>query len=93
MTVKTAAVTVTTSATRLDTQADATRTFEGGFQSTVTVYPAAQTVYVGGSDVTTANGMPIAAGAYASFDLGPDDQLWGVVAATTDATRVLQTGV
>jgi hypothetical protein len=57
----------------------------------VVVNAGAQTVYLGGPAVTTANGLPLDAGG--SFDLdgiGPDDELFGVVAAGTAEVRVLE---
>lgn len=42
-------------------------------------------IYVGGANtVTTATGLPIAAGASATYNLGPSLQLWGISTATQD---------
>lgn len=51
----------------------------------------ANTIYLGGSTVTTAAGFPLAAGASATFDLGPSDLLYGIVAAATEPLRTLET--
>lgn len=95
MTIKTAATSVTTSATKLTTFTDSTRRFEGGYQSSVAVYnnAAATIIEVGGPDVTYGTGVPILAGTSASFDLGPDDDLYAIAASGTVDTRVLASGV
>lgn len=59
------------------------------------IVPAAgSTIYVGGSDVTSANGRPIAPTASAedswSATLGPEDHLYAVTAAGTQAVRVIR---
>jgi hypothetical protein len=46
-------------------------------------------VYVGGADVTTANGFEVALGATISVDL-TGDELWAVVASGTQTVRVLE---
>jgi hypothetical protein len=51
---------------------------------------ASATVFVGGSDVTTANGFPIPAGEYRAFALRPGDTLYGIAAAGTIAVRVIR---
>lgn len=80
------AVTVTTSATRLD----ATSADESRRGSSVLPYNAgAVTVYLGGSDVTTANGVPMSASSYGpSYDLAVSDALYGIVASGTCDVRV-----
>ena len=46
---------------------------------------AANSVYIGGPNVTTGNGYPIAAGATWGFDkLGHGDDVWLVAPANTD---------
>lgn len=50
----------------------------------------ANTVYVGGSDVTTSNGYPIANGASDSFTQLAADHMY-VVATTSVAVRVFKT--
>jgi hypothetical protein len=92
MAVKSRAVTVTTSATRLDSTTDQDA---GGSGSSLAIYNAsAATVYVGGSNVTTSIGVPIAATSWGpGFDLDVSDQLYGIVAASTSEVRVLETGI
>jgi len=51
------------------------------------------TVYVGGPDVTTSNGVPVLALTSFSVDLISGDQLWGVAASGTPNIRVLYTRV
>ena len=85
-----AAVSVTTSATRLDSSAKT----DGMTGSDIALYNAgAVTVYLGKSDVTTANGVPLAAGAYWSESLGTDSALYGIVASGTCEVRVRETGI
>jgi hypothetical protein len=87
MPVATAVVAVGTAATALST---------GGKSMTditsVAVYNAgSNTIFIGGSTVTTATGIPLAVGATATFDLAFGDGLYGIVAAATENARVLQT--
>jgi hypothetical protein len=90
--VKSRAVTVTTSATRLDGITDQDDAMSG--QSIVIYNASAATVYVGGADVTTSNGAPVAATSWGpSFDLSISDQVYGIVAASTSEVRVLESGV
>lgn len=52
---------------------------------------SAQTVYIGGLGVTTATGMPIAAGTYSpSIDAGVLMKIYGVVTSATADVRVLE---
>lgn len=86
------AVTVTTTATRLDTAEKS-----GGVKpgSSIAIYNAsASTVYIGmTSGVTTANGVPVAAASWGpSFDLD-DEAVYGIVASGTADVRVIETGV
>jgi hypothetical protein len=91
MAVLSRAVTVTTSATRLDSDFDQRDTLSG---SRFACHNAsAVTVYVGGDDVTTANGLSVPAGAQLSIDLSIADQVYGIVAAGTAEVRVLETGI
>jgi hypothetical protein len=48
------------------------------------------TVYIGGSGVTTANGRPIAAGGNYPMDVGSDILIYGIVATGSEALRILQ---
>lgn len=87
MPVSSAVVSVGTAATALST---------GGRDMTdiaaVAVYNAgANIIYLGGLNVTTATGLPLAVGATATFDLAFNDALYGIVAAATENARVLQT--
>lgn len=91
MATKTRAVTVTTTATRLDTT-DETDSVSG---SSLVVYNnGSATVYVGGSDVTTANGLPVAASAWGpGVDLDPGEAWYGIVASGTVEVRVGEQGI
>lgn len=86
MSVSSAAVTVTTSATALHA-ADADP------HSVAVANVGASTVYLGGSDVTTANGFPLAAGASVPVGLSPSEILYGRVTSGTVEVRVLRQGV
>jgi hypothetical protein len=90
MAVVSASVSVATTATRLDS---GDGDLVSGSTVLVTVPAGGATVYVGGADVTTANGFPLAAGASVSVDLNSGDLLYGIVAASTQAVNVLRVGV
>ena len=49
------------------------------------------TVYVGGDDVTVANGFAIATAGSLTLDLANADAIYGIVAAATAAVQVLKT--
>lgn len=91
MSVKSTAVTVGTSPTRIDSTTFDRRSegvsvsfFNGG----------SGTVYVGGPDVTTSNGAPVAEDSWSpGFDLRPNDALYAVVATGTATVRVIEVGV
>lgn len=89
------AVTVATTATRLDTAAASDTS--GAGQSIALYNASSVSIFVGGSDVTTANGFTLAAGASLSIDLdrwgGAEEGLYGIVAAATAEVRVLEVGV
>lgn len=86
------AVTVTTSATPLDTVDDTADGLRG--QDFIMYNNSAVTVYLGGSDVTTANGLPIAAGSWSpGYTLSMADTRYGIVASGTADVRVDETGV
>lgn len=104
MATKSRAVSVGTTATRLDTADEAS----GRRGLAIVVYNnGAATIYIGGADVTTANGAPIAAGTWGpgidlegtsdlpAETLGGDDHeaLYGIVASGTVEARVLEVGV
>lgn len=92
MSVSSRAVSVTTTATRLDVLTD---TDDGSVGQALAVYNAsAVTVYIGGANVTTANGVPIAATSWGpGLGLGVADAIYGIVAADTAEVRVLEVGV
>lgn len=80
------AVTIATTATRIDADEGGSSTSQGA-----SVYNAGTaTVYLGGSDVTTANGYPLAVGEHLSVDLALAHVLYGIVATGTQAVRVLE---
>jgi hypothetical protein len=84
-TVLATAVSVTASATPLPVTALADR------RSMTIFNNSSVTVYVGGSSVTTANGMPVPAGAYGpSIDAGPRNIVYAIVATGTADVRVLE---
>lgn len=99
MAVKTAAVSVSTTATRLDTFTEAdysvgSAAFAKAYGQACAVHNSSGViVYVGGSDVTTGNGYPVAAGGDFAVDLLPGDALYGRVASGTAACTVVQAGV
>ena len=83
--VKSRAVTVTTTPTPLPEEVLAYR------RSMVAYNNSSQTVYVGGSDVSTTNGIPVPAGTYSpAFDCGPRMIVYGVVASTTANVRTME---
>ena len=85
------AVTVATTATRLDSTGDTDGIAGSSFAAHNN---SAVTVYVGGSDVTTANGFPVPAGTSLSDDeLPPAGAYYGIVATGTAEVRVLESGV
>lgn len=99
-----AAVSVTTAATRLDTANET-----GGHRgSSIAAYNnGSAIVYLGGSGVTTATGLPLAPGAYFSTDLGGTSDLpaetlagsddhegvYGIVASGTVEVRTFEVGL
>lgn len=92
MAVNSRAVTVTTAATRLDAITDGD---DGMYGQSLAVYNSgAATVYLGGATVTTATGVPVPTATWGpSFDLSISDQLYGIVAASTNEVRVIESGV
>jgi hypothetical protein len=48
---------------------------------------AAQTIYLGGSGVTSALGFPLAGGETVTLSLGENDRVWGIC-ATGESTTV-----
>jgi hypothetical protein len=63
-----------------------------GASSIIIQAPAAATLYVGGSAVTSANGFPIAAGQALSLD-HEGERIYGVLASGTGTAYVLRSGV
>lgn len=95
MTVKTTAVSVGTTATRLD-QADDTGDRQPG--ESIAVYNDSSTVfYVGGADVTATGatkGVPVAANSWGpGLDLMTGDLVYGITASGTASAIVLETGL
>lgn len=84
--VATTAVTVGTSPTRLP------GTSQGNRRAFVAYNNSASTImYIGGSDVTTANGTPVPAGtATPALDIGPNVLVYGVVATGSVDCRVME---
>lgn len=92
MAVTGAAVTVAVTATLLSgADGDAIQ----GQSVMVTVPAAGQTVFLGGSGVTTATGYPVATGTSLPWPvaLSVGEALYGIVAGTTQVVNVLRTGV
>jgi selenophosphate synthase len=84
--VKAAAVSVGTSATLLDRNITGTR-------SLLVKNSGANPIYIGGSDVTTAQGFPLAVGESISIDVPSwGSGVYGIVAAATETANVLQVG-
>lgn len=85
MPIKSRQVTVGTTATLLTTQ-----TLH--WTNVAVQAPSGAVMYVGGSDVTTTNGFPVAAGASMAFDLEGED-IYAVVATGTGTAYVIERGV
>lgn len=84
--VATTAVTVTTTPTKLPGNAQANRRALVAYNNS-----AATTIYIGGSDVTSANGMVVPAGtASPSFDIGPNVLVYAVTSSGTADVRVME---
>ena len=88
---------ITTSATAVNTDANDSASAAGG--TVIVKVPAGgQTVYLGGAAVTAdttagTGGFQIAAGESLSVHYGPGEILYGIVAATTQSVHVLRQGV
>jgi hypothetical protein len=50
------------------------------------------TVFIGNSTVTVANGLELPKGALQSFWLAETDKLYGIVATSTQSLMIMQTG-
>lgn len=92
MAVSSAAVSVTTSATALD-QTDTSENGSQFGQSLLLRNNGSQTVYLGGSAVSTANGYPLGVGEEKAVRLDSSEKIYGIVAATTCEVRVLAQAV
>lgn len=94
MAVASVSVTVATTATLLSgTDPGDSQGAANGQSVTVRVPSGGATVYLGGSNVSTSNGFPLAATESFSMDCLPGDALYGVVAASTQAVNVLRSDV
>lgn len=106
MTVQATVVSVGTTATPLNPAPGSSKDQQPG--SSIAVYNAgSSTVYLGGSDVATATGYPLPAGAQIALDLTglpqwsspdspatmADEKVYGVVASGSVNVNVLATGV
>lgn len=94
MAVKSTAVSVTTSATALDSADDSGDAQSG--ESVLVYNDGAATVYLGGPTVTTSGatkGVPVTAGSYGpGIDLNAGDRLYAI-AGSTVSVIVLEIGV
>jgi len=81
---KSSAVTVTTAATALPTTPVSGRITQNIRNK------GAQTLYIGGSDVTVANGFPIEPGEAYPVDVNEGAILYGIVASGTASVKVLE---
>lgn len=87
-----AKVTVATTATALNTAL--TKNGNPTMTMSIQVPTGGATVYVGASDVTTTTyGYAIAAGGVLTIEMGQDEVLYGIVAASTQAVYILKQGV
>lgn len=91
MPVDSRAVSVGSTATRLDTIEESAK----GSQQVLAVHNnGTATVYIGDEAVTTANGFPLSAGASMSIEVDSSaDAIFGVAASGTIEVRVLEVGV
>lgn len=87
MSVSASATTTTSTATLLASGPSDTNS-----ESDVLIYNESDaTVYLGGSDVTTAIGFPVASGGTVGVVLRFRDELYGIVASGSKSVRVLET--
>lgn len=88
-----AEITVTSTATLLFTASDGMDDAMAGADLVVYNSHATIDIFVGGSDVTAAKGIPVAAGKSISFsNLMPGEDVYAIVSSTSSAARVLATG-
>lgn len=85
MAVTSAQVSVTTSATALNTADTANWT-----RMSISVPTGGQIVFLGPSTVTSSNGYGVAVGTSKDFLIPPGQVLYGIVPATTQITHVLR---
>lgn len=52
--------------------------------------PSGSDIFVGGSDVTTANGLKIAAGTMQAFDLKKSSNIYGIAAGAGNDVRIME---
>lgn len=90
MALRSRAVAVTDAPTRLDT---ADETYHRSGQSASVYNNSDVVVYLGGDDVSTANGTPIAVGAHYALDFEFAEGLYAIVASGSKEVRVLEVGV
>lgn len=83
-----AVLTITTTAGRIDSAAQTEKT-----QGLAIRVIGAETVYLGGSAVTSADGFPVETGESFAADIGKDQELWAVTASGTSEIRVFETGI
>lgn len=81
-------VTVATTATRVD--AAAAGDHIGECRITILNPTGGQSVFLGGSAVTTAAGYELVSGASKDFDLEAGETLYGIVTATTQVVHILR---
>lgn len=87
-------VTVATTVTELQSPTDAySNSSDGDNHELLVVNLGPTTVYVGGANVTTLIGTPVASGERLSTPCGSGEKLYAVVASGTQAVRVLAEGV
>lgn len=89
-------VSVTTSATLLNTDTSEVPGFTGGVV-TVRVPSGGTTIQIGGSDVTSGTtagtaGIPLQAGEFMSIPYGPSEGVYAIVASSTQSVYVLRQG-
>lgn len=89
MAISTAQVAVSTTAAKLTS----TPTDSRAGSSIAITAPAAATLYIGGSGVTSTTGFAVAAGASVSLDLQSGEDVYGVLASGTGTAYVLRSGV
>jgi len=87
MTIKTDVFTLSSTATQIATGLRA----KVNDAASVLVHDPTADVYLGGSDVTTADGVLVPAGESLSIDLGPGDMLYAIVASGTPTVKVMTT--